>query len=254
MAAVGGTTVRHCDRGGRTEFTDPANPPFSFTDVAQRYDALNHLMSLGRDRRWRQIAADQARLPAGGRVLDVGAGTGDMALALLRRWPQRTVVGVEPAVEMMRVGRHKAGAEEVHWAQGNGFHLPFPDARFDTVVSAFLLRNVADVPGALAEQCRLVRPGGRVVCLEMTWPRTPGFRALFRLYFAHLMPAITGILSGQPAAYRYLPRSVQRFLTPEELKAAMERLGLENVHYRMLALGTVALHVGERRLQPAQSG
>jgi len=241
MAAVGGAIARR-----DTESAGPANPPFSFADVAPRYDALNHLMSLGRDRSWRQAAAEALAPPPGGRVLDVGVGTGDLALAVLRRWPGSAVVGADPAGEMMRVGRRKSGVERVRWTQGDGLRLPFPDGCFDGVASAFLLRNVADAPGVLAEQCRVVRPGGRVVCLEMTWPRTPGFRALFRFYFATLMPLVTGMLSGRPAAYRYLPRSVQRFMGPEELRATMERVGLQDVRYRMLALGTVALHVGER--------
>ncbi|MEA3340420.1 MAG: ubiquinone/menaquinone biosynthesis methyltransferase [Chloroflexota bacterium] len=231
------------------ESANPADPPFSFADVAGRYDVLNRLMSLGCDRRWRRIAADALNLPAGGRALDVGAGSGDMALALLRRWPGSTVAGIEPVAEMMRVGRRKPAAGRVGWTQGDGLRLPFPDGQFDGVVSAFLLRNMPDVSGALAEQYRVARPGGRVVCLEMTWPQTPGFRKLFRFYFARLAPPIMGILSGQPAAYAYLPRSVQQFLAPEELKAAMERVGLRNVHYRMLMLGTVALHVGERGWQ-----
>lgn len=225
---------------------DPTHPPFSFANVARRYDTLNHLMSLGRDRHWRRIAAEAIRLPDGGKVLDVGVGTGDMALALLHRWPSSAVVGIDPTLEMMRVGQCKPNAEQVRWTQGDGLHLAFPTAHFDAVTSAFLLRNVPDVPGALAEQCRVVRPGGCVACLEMTWPRTPIFRSLFQFYFADLMPRIAGILSGQSAAYRYLPRSVQRFMTPEELKAAMERVGLQNVRYQMLMMGTVALHVGER--------
>ena len=146
----------------------------------------------------------------------------------------------------MRLGQHKPDAERVRWAQGDGLRLPFPNNTFDGVVSAFLLRNVVDVRGALTEQYRVVRPGGRVVCLEMTWPRTPGFRELFQFYFLDLVPHITGALSGQPAAYRYLPRSVQRFVAPEELKATMEQVGLQNVDYRTLMMETVALHVGQR--------
>jgi demethylmenaquinone methyltransferase/2-methoxy-6-polyprenyl-1,4-benzoquinol methylase len=203
-------------------------------------------MSLGRDRRWRQIAAEAVSPLPGGNVLDVGVGTGDMALALLRRWPGSTITGVDRTVEMMHLGQRKPDAGQIRWTQGDGLRLPFPDAYFDGVVSAFLLRNVPDVPAALAEQCRVVRPGGRVVCLEMTWPRTPGFRELYGLYFEGLMPRITGALSGQPVAYRYLPLSVRRFLTPEKLKATMERVGLREVHYQGLMLGTVALHVGER--------
>lgn len=223
-----------------------ADRSFSFAGVARRYDALNHLMSLGRDRSWRRVAAAALDLPNGARVLDVGAGTGDMSLALLRRWPDVAAVGVEPAAEMVRVGRCKPDAARINWTQGDGLRLPFPAGQFDGVVSAFLLRNVPDVTKSLVEQLRVVKPGGRVVCLEMTWPQTPVFRELFRFYFARLAPPIMGILSGQPAAYRYLPRSVERFLKPDELGAVMERVGLQNVHYRMLMLGTVALHVGER--------
>lgn len=220
--------------------------PVIFPLIARQYDALNRLMSLGHDQRWRESAAAALAPPPGGRILDVGAGTGDMALAVLRRWPGRSVVGVDVTVEMVRVGRAKPDADRINWTLGDGLRLPFPDACFDGVTSAFLLRNVPDVRAALAEQCRVVRPGGRVVALEMTWPRMPGFRTLFRLYFAGLMPLITGTLSGQPEAYRYLPRSVQRFMGPEELKAAMGQAGLQNVRYRLMALGTVALHVGER--------
>jgi demethylmenaquinone methyltransferase/2-methoxy-6-polyprenyl-1,4-benzoquinol methylase len=231
-----------------------SNLAFSFADVAWRYDLMNHLMSLGRDRHWRQLAAEAVSPQPNGNVLDVGAGTGDMALALLRRWPGCTIVGIDQTAEMMRRGQHKPNAGRIRWAQGDGLRLSFPDAYFDGVVSAFLLRNVPDVPAALAEQCRVVRPGGRVVCLEMTWPRTPGFRELYGFYFAGLMPRITGALSRQPVAYRYLPLSVQRFLTPDKLKATMEQAGLRNVHYRTLMLGTVALHVGEREMDDKDSG
>jgi demethylmenaquinone methyltransferase/2-methoxy-6-polyprenyl-1,4-benzoquinol methylase len=224
----------------------PPDSTFSFADVAWRYDLMNRLMSLGRDRRWRQIAAEAVSPLPGGNVLDVGVGTGDMALALLRRWPGITIAGVDQTAEMMRLGQRKPEAGQIGWAQGDGLRLPFPDAYFDGVVSAFLLRNVPDVPAALAEQYRVIQPGGRVVCLEMTWPSTPGFRELYGFYFEGVMPRITGTLSGQPIAYRYLPLSVRRFLTPEGLKAAMEEVGLKNVRYRTLMLGTVALHVGER--------
>lgn len=230
----------------QAEFSGPRDAPILFTRIARWYDAMNRLMSLGRDRRWRQLAADAVKLPPDGRVLDVGVGTGDMALALLNRWPDATVVGVDPTGAMMSVGRRKPSAEQVYWTQGDGLRLPFADEYFDAAVSAFVLRNVTDVAEALAEQRRVVRKGGSVASLEMTWPRAPVFRALFRLYFAELMPRITGTLSGEPGAYRYLPRSVRRFLAPKELKATMERVGLQNVRYRTMAIGTVALHVGER--------
>jgi demethylmenaquinone methyltransferase/2-methoxy-6-polyprenyl-1,4-benzoquinol methylase len=228
------------------EFTGPSDSPKLFARIARRYDLLNRLMSLGRDRHWRQLAADAAKLPSNGRVLDVGVGTGEMALALVARWPDANVVGVDPTAPMMAVGRHKLGDSRIRWLQADGLDLPFPDAHFDAAVSAFVLRNVTDVPLALAEQRRVVRDGGSVVALEMSWPRTPVLGPLFHFYFADLMPRITGMLSGQPAAYRYLPRSVQRFLTPQELQQAMQDVGLRVVRYHRLALGAVTLHVGER--------
>ncbi len=242
----------------REEFTDPGDSPRLFARIACRYDLMNRLMSLGQDRRWRRLTADALALPPRGRVLDVGAGTGDMIRALLSRCPQATVVGVDPTKAMLKIGHQKlddepesthppgSGPSSVSWAQADGLHLPFPDGSFDAAVSAFVLRNVVDVEQALAEQHRVVRDGGRVGCLEMSWPRTPLFGALFRFYFGDLMPRITGLLSGQPAAYRYLPRSVQRFQTPGELAQTMARVGLRHVRYQKLALGTVTLHVGMR--------
>ncbi len=252
------------------EFAGPDDSPKLFARIARRYDLMNRLMSLGRDRHWRELTAAALALPSQGRVLDVGFGTGDMALALLRCWPDARVVGVDPTRAMMEVGHRKLEMERestgdmerrrpdgryrpgtfaraaVGLAQADGLRLPFPCEHFDAAVSAFVLRNVVDVEQALAEQRRVVRHGRRVVCLEMSWPRAPVFRALFRFYFADLMPRITGLLSGQPAAYRYLPRSVQRFQTPEELTQTMERVGLRDVRCRKLALGTVTLHIGTR--------
>lgn len=230
-------------------FSDPADSPLLFTRIAARYDAMNRLMSLGRDRHWRRLAAAALDLPDHGKALDVGVGTGDMALAIRERWHDATVVGVDPTWTMMAHGRGKAGMEPIDLAQATGLRLPLPSQTFDGAVSAFVMRNVVDVEQALGEQCRVVREGGRVACLEMSWPRTPVFGALFRFYFSNLMPRLTGLLTGQPAAYRYLPRSVERFQTPRELKTTMEHVGLRDVCYRELALGTITLHVGVRGSQ-----
>lgn len=207
---------------------------------------MNRLLSLGQDRHWRKLAADALELPPEGCALDVGVGTGDMARAIMHRWPDAQVVGLDPTTPMMNIGRQKLRTERIHWSQADGLSLPFPDEYFDSAVSAFVMRNVVDVPRALAEQRRVVRRGGRVICLEMSWPRTPIFSALFRVYFADLMPRIAGLLSGQPAAYHYLPRSVEGFFTPSELAKMMEDVGLRNLRCRRLALGTVVLHVTER--------
>ncbi len=223
-----------------------------FSDIARRYDGMNRVLSLGRDSHWRRIAADALRLPPGGRVLDVGIGTGDVALVVTEGRPDAAVVGLDTALPMIDVGRRKLGRNRVAWTQGDGLHLPFPDRHFDAAISAFLLRNIFDgqdrrpVAQALAEQRRVVREGGRVVTLELSWPDVPIFRTLFRLYFAGLMPLVAGLLSGKPAAYRYLPRSVRRFLTPGELNETIAAIGLRHVRCRRLALGTVTLHVAER--------
>jgi demethylmenaquinone methyltransferase / 2-methoxy-6-polyprenyl-1,4-benzoquinol methylase len=223
-----------------------ADPRVLFSQIAPRYDLLNRLMSLGMDGRWRRLAAEAAVLPPGTRALDVGAGTGELTRALLRRWPGCVMHALDSEPAMMRLARGKAVLAGVRWLLGDALSLPYPDASFDAVVSAFVLRNLPDRRQALAEQRRVTRPGGRVVCLEMTWPRAPLFRTLYRLYFAGIMPVLTGLLSGQPEAYRYLPRSVQAFPAPEDLSALMEAVGLEQITHRRMGLGTVALHVGFR--------
>ncbi len=207
---------------------------------------MNRLMSLGRDQRWRRLAAEALDLGPQARVLDVGFGTGDMALALRRCSPSATVIGVDPTRLMMEVSRGKPAMEAVGLAQADGLYLPFSDELFDAAISAFVLRNVPDVGQALREQHRVVRIGGRVACLEMSWPDTPVFGALFRVYFATVMPWITGRLTDQRAAYRYLPKSVESFQTPEELTRAMTQVGLKDARCHRLALGTVTIHVGVR--------
>lgn len=217
-----------------------------FARLAPRYERVNQVMSLGQVEGWRRAAAAEARVAPGGWVLDVAAGQGGLSYALARRWPQARVVGVDFAREMIQAGQAQANGRVIRWAEGDALRLPFPDRCFDAVVNGFMLRNVTDVERALAEQVRVVRPGGRVVCLEMTWPRHPLFRPLFHLYFAGLVPPLGWLLTGQMEAYRYLPRSVRAFLAPEELAATMERAGLRQVRYRLLMMGTVALHVGVR--------
>ena len=218
-----------------------------FARMAARYETVNLVMSMGRVGAWRRAAAAATVVPPGGWVLDVAAGVGGLSRALALRWPTARVVGVDFASEMIEAGRAVTDGRAVRWLEGDALRLPFPDGFFDAVVNGFMLRNVTDIEGALAEQVRVVRPGGRVVCLEMTWPRNRLFGPLFRVYFAGLVPVLGTLLTGQRDAYRYLPRSVETFLAPAELAAAMERIGLREVRYRLLMMGTVALHVGVRK-------
>ncbi len=215
-----------------------------FARIAPRYELLNQVMSLGQVESWRQAAAEEARVPPGGWVLDVATGEGGLARAILQRWPGVHAVGVDFNRKMLTMGRTHSAGWPIRWTEGDALRLPFPDDFFDAAVNAFMLRNVTDVRATLAEQARVVRPGGRVVCLEMTWPRHPLFRPLFHLYFGGIVPLLGWLLTGYLDAYRYLPRSVQAFLPPEGLAAVMERVGLQQVRYRLLMMGTITLHVG----------
>ncbi len=217
-----------------------------FARLAPRYELVNQVMSLGRVESWRRLAAAQARVPPGGWVLDVAAGEGGLSRALLRQWPGIRVVGVDFSPQMIREGRAQSDGRPILWTEGDALRLPFPDNVFDAVVNGFMLRNVVSVEGALAEMVRVVRPGGRVVCLEMSWPRRSPFEPFFQLYFAGLVPWLGRLLTGYAEAYRYLPRSVEAFLSPEELAATMMQVGLGDVRFRRLMMGTVTLHVGVR--------
>jgi demethylmenaquinone methyltransferase/2-methoxy-6-polyprenyl-1,4-benzoquinol methylase len=221
-----------------------------FGRIARCYDFMNRLMTLGRDRAWRRYVARQAALPEGGLALDVATGTADLALALTRRYLHGRVVGVDFCPEMIDIGRIKvatAGEVCICFVIGDALQLPFADGCFDAVTSGFALRNVADISLAFAEMGRVVKTGGRVVCLEIARPALPIFRQLFRIYFYRLVPLLGRAIAGQEEAYHYLPNSLTHFLSPEELKAVIEEAGLSKVWYRRLMLGTVAVHVGFKR-------
>jgi demethylmenaquinone methyltransferase/2-methoxy-6-polyprenyl-1,4-benzoquinol methylase len=219
-----------------------------FARIAPRYDLMNRLMTGGRDQVWRRQVARLAGLPPGGRALDVATGTGDIALALSRCYPDAHVVGVDFSVEMMQTGWPKLAAADVNGrialAAGDALRLPFPDKSFDAVTTGFALRNVTDISRTFAEMYRVVKHGGRVVCLEISRPTLPLFRSLFGAYFYRVVPWLGGLISGHRDAYLYLPRSLIDFLTPEEIKVVMEEVGWRQVCYRRLMIGTVAVHVG----------
>lgn len=224
----------------------PARPPTvarMFGHIATRYDLLNTLMTFGLDAGWRRRAVVAAEPPPTGRALDVGTGTGALARALAAAMPRGHVVGVDFAPEMLAVAARRGGARYV---LADALRLPFADATFDCVTSAFVVRNVADIRQAFREQARVVRPGGRVVCVELTRPRLPLFRHAFALYFHYWVPLLGGLVAGAPAAYRYLPESVERFPAPATLAGLMRAAGLVDVRWERLGLGTVALHVGHR--------
>jgi demethylmenaquinone methyltransferase/2-methoxy-6-polyprenyl-1,4-benzoquinol methylase len=216
-----------------------------FGRIARRYDLMNRLMTLGRDRAWRRHTVQQLDCKSK-IVLDVATGTGDMALEVLRQHPDTQVVGLDFTPEMLALAREKADtpAPRPTWVVADAMRLPFAGASFDGVVTGFALRNVTDIPAAFTEMARVTRPGGRVASLEIARPRTPIFRRLFGFYFYRIVPLIGSLISGQRAAYTYLPHSLTAFLTPEEIAAVMRQAGWEQVRHRRLMLGTVTVHAG----------
>jgi demethylmenaquinone methyltransferase/2-methoxy-6-polyprenyl-1,4-benzoquinol methylase len=219
-----------------------------FGRIAGRYDLMNRLMTGGQDVRWRRLVIDLAALPPGGRLLDLGTGTGDLALEALRRDARLTAAGGDFTLEMMRVGRRRPGGARVRWAGIDALSLPFEAGLFDAVTSGYLMRNVVDVHLACAEQYRVLKPGGRVVCLDTTPP--PRTRSLLRpfinLHLHVIIPALGRLVAGASDAYTYLPDSTEGFLPAEELAARLTAAGFQAVGFRRLMFGTMAIHWGTK--------
>lgn len=214
-----------------------------FDGIAHRYDLMNTLMTLGQHQSVRRAAARLARPPRNGLALDLATGTGDFAAALRGVEPNCRVIGIDFAIEMMRLGQDKY-RDGIAFTAGDMLRLPLPDDTFDCSVNGFVLRNVSDVRAAFGEMYRVLKSGGRAVSLEITEPRAPVWRNLFAGYFDHAMPRIGGWLSGRPDAYRYLPQSVHDFLAPEAVADLMGEIGFREVTFHRMMLGTMAVYVG----------
>lgn len=218
-----------------------------FTRIAPSYDTINRILSLGQDQNWRKHALARAQVPAGGKLLDIATGTGDVALLAADRLAGAQIVGADLTLAMLDVARRKAqtkAAQRVAWVNSDGLALAFPDDTFDAVISVFMLRNVPDVAQAFTEQVRVVRPGGRVVCVEMTWPQRFPLTWFFWLYFFGVAPLLGQLIAKNRAAYTYLPQSVKQFPAPAATAKVMEAAGLREVSWEMKMLGTVAVFGG----------
>lgn len=213
-----------------------------FDRISPAYDRMNRIMSLGMDRGWRSLAVRCTAVRPGDAALDVCCGTGDLALDLLAAAsPGGRVVGLDFSTAMLAAARKKSS--RVKWVQGDALALPFADATFAAATIGFGMRNLADTLLGFQELRRVVAPGGRVVCLELTDP--PAWAAPFaRLWTDHAVPLLGRVVARETDAYRYLPASVHRFPAADELAAIMHRAGLRRVRYRRLSGGAVALHVG----------
>jgi demethylmenaquinone methyltransferase/2-methoxy-6-polyprenyl-1,4-benzoquinol methylase len=213
-----------------------------FDRIAGVYDLMNSVMTVGLHHRWRARAADLAALGPGDSALDVATGTGDLAVELARRvGPEGEVVGSDFSERMLELAREKA--PRLRFEQGNALALPYDDDSFDAATVGFGARNFSDLAQGLGEMARVVRPGGRVVILEITTPERPPLSWFFRLWFDRLVP-LMGRFAGDPDAYTYLPSSVRRFPNARGLGAAMTAVGLIDVRWLLTAGGIIAIHSG----------
>tara|TARA_B100001971_G_scaffold70958_1_gene65369 strand:- start:153 stop:854 length:702 start_codon:yes stop_codon:yes gene_type:complete len=217
-----------------------------FDRIAPRYDLINRLMTAGQDMRWRRRLLNKAGLPGRGRLLDLGTGTGDVPLAALRAQPGVFSIGADFSEGMLRAGRARAGGSGVRWLSTDALQLPFPASTFDAVTSAFLMRNVIDLERAFGEQQRVLRPGGKVVCLDTTPPGFTLFRTALQFHLHRVIPFLGRLIAGQREAYTYLPESTEGFLPAEGLVECIRAAGFRDVDFRRMMFGTVALHWGTK--------
>lgn len=220
-----------------------------FSEIAPRYDLLNHLLSLNADRGWRRRAVDRLgweHSPSGS-FLDACAGTYDLSLELATRSGFRgRIVALDFAGPMLARGKAKVDGKPVTPVCGDTLALPFPDGSFQGAMVAFGVRNLAEIPQGLRELARVLAPGGRLVILEFTEPPNPVVKTLYLIYFHRILPLVGRIVSGHPWAYSYLPRSVSEFPDPPTLAGLMQEAGFGDTTWQLLTGGIAALHVGIR--------
>ena len=222
-----------------------------FDSVADNYDLMNDLMSGGVHRLWKNAMVDVVNPRPGEKLLDVAGGTGDIAFRLLRRQGERpdvTICDINPA--MLEVGRDRAVdrglLQGLTWATGDAEHLPFPDRSFDAYTIAFGLRNVTDIDQALRDAYRVLKPGGRFYCLEFSKVTSAPVGRVYDAYSERALPFFGKVIARDADSYQYLHESIRRFPPQRELAARMRAAGFENVSWRDMSLGVVALHQGWR--------
>lgn len=223
-----------------------------FSAIAPKYDLMNSVLSLSRHKAWRRRAVAISGLKPGGKALDVCCGTGDFAFDLARAaGSDGQVIGIdfaEPMIELARKKAARTGLANIEFVVGNACDLPFEDCCFDCVTVGFGIRNVADVDRAISEMARVTRPGGKIVCLEISQVRSPVLRIPWMLYFYALTPYMARLFRARRSAYEYLPQSVKEFMSREELAQRFSNVGLIDVYFQDLMLGVVCIHSGTKPL------
>lgn len=237
---------------------EPAKIAGMFDAIARHYDTLNHLLSAGRDKRWRARAVAALELSGRERMLDVCTGTADLAIAAATGagGRARAVVGIDFSANMLRHGLAKIRASglqsRVCLARGDATRMPLPDSSFDVASVAFGIRNVLDPEMACREFHRVLVPGGRLAVLEFGSPAIPGVRGVYLWYFRHVLPRVGRLISRHGEAYSYLPASVAEFPSGEAFKAILLRAGFELVEYRTFTLGIVYLYLATKSTAPVE--
>lgn len=223
-----------------------------FASIVPRYDTINTLMTLGLDRRWRRQTVAMVE-PSGGIALDIATGTGELARELDRAGARLTI-GMDFCAEMVRAAQRKFAATDgcgsLRLGVGDAMALPFADETFDCIVNGFMLRNVADLGATFAELYRVLKPGGRLACLDLTPPRGPMRRA-FSLYIASVVPLLGVVIGRKYAAYRYLFQSLSIHPDAERIAAMMREAGFAEANFRIAGFGAVAIHFGRKAARPA---
>lgn len=223
-----------------------------FTSIASRYDVINSVISLGRHRAWRQFAVSLAGLSSGGKALDVCCGTGDFAVELARVvGPTGVVIAVDFSGRMLELAERKAqksGYPQIGFVRANACALPFPDNFFDCATVGFGLRNVVNLKLAISEMRRVIKPGGRIVSLEIFGLHSGRLSRLWKLYFDFMVPLLGRLICGVNSAYKYLSCSVKDFVSPEDLKEEFRTCGFTDVAFYELVLGAVCVHIATKPL------
>lgn len=244
MSTVSGEQGAHLSGAARAEYVRQL-----FGRIVPRYDLFNTISTFGQDARWRRMVVRLAAPPTGGRTLDVATGTGGVAFALADRYPEAEIEGLDFTTAMIEAANARAAVNphrNLRFTVGDVLALPYPDESFHAVTVSFGVRNFADIPRGLTEMRRVLKPGGRLVCLELTHAQSPLIRLGFNLYFYRISPLIGTLLSGDRDAYNYLPHSLTTFPDAPALAGMMLDAGLREVRYRLLNLGTIAIHTGVR--------
>lgn len=214
-----------------------------FNQIAGRYDLMNRLMTAGQDAAWRREVIRRAGLRPGSILLDLGSGTGDLVREAQLQQPACKAVAADFTLGMMQAGNLRG---RLDWVAADALHLPFPQMEFDAVVSGFLMRNVQDVRLALQEQYRVLQAGGRIVILDTTHPLRNLLYPFLWLHLHLVIPLLGTIITGQKAAYTYLPESTEKFLYAEQLASAMTEVGFKDVGFHRRMFGAIAVHWGQK--------